>query len=70
MTYQQRELITISALASIEGLESQLKAHIGIGKNTGITDHQLIQSAELIAKTVNLCQAEIFRKIINENSLK
>ncbi|WP_312395189.1 carboxymuconolactone decarboxylase family protein [Chryseobacterium sp.] len=70
LTYQQRELITISALASIEGLESQLKAHIGIGKNTGITDHQLIQSAELIAKTVNLSQAEIFRKIINENSLK
>ncbi|MEN4760436.1 carboxymuconolactone decarboxylase family protein [Chryseobacterium sp. C39-AII1] len=70
LTYQQRELITISALASIEGLESQLKAHIGIGKNTGITDHQLIQSAELIARTVNLSQAEIFRKIINENSLK
>ncbi|WP_267403108.1 MULTISPECIES: carboxymuconolactone decarboxylase family protein [unclassified Chryseobacterium] len=70
LTYQQRELITISALASIEGLESQLKAHIGIGKNTGIADHQLIQSAELISKTVNPSQAEIFRKIINENSLK
>lgn len=61
LSFQQRELVTISALASIEGLESQLKSHIGIGKNTGITEEQLIQAADIIENTINKTQANTIR---------
>ncbi|WP_211220704.1 carboxymuconolactone decarboxylase family protein [Dyadobacter beijingensis] len=43
LTYQQRELATISALAAMTGLESQLKSHLSMGANTGLTPNQLTQ---------------------------
>jgi alkylhydroperoxidase/carboxymuconolactone decarboxylase family protein YurZ/quinol monooxygenase YgiN len=64
LTYQQRELVTIAALASMPGVESQLKSHISMGKNTGITDHQLEQLATLIATIVSPSQANTVREII------
>ena len=41
LTYQEREIATISALSSMQGVEPQLKSHIQIGKNTGLTDEQV-----------------------------
>ena len=41
LTYQEREIATISALSSIQGLEAQLNSHIQIGKKTGLTDEQI-----------------------------
>lgn len=41
LSNQEREIATIAALSSIEGVEPQLKAHIEIGKNTGLTDKQI-----------------------------
>ena len=35
LSNKEREIATIAALSSIEGVDSQLKAHIQIGKNTG-----------------------------------
>ncbi|WP_053058246.1 carboxymuconolactone decarboxylase family protein [Pedobacter sp. BMA] len=40
LTFQDRELITISTLATLSGVESQLQAHIGMGMNTGMTEEQ------------------------------
>ncbi len=65
LSFQQRELITISALASMEGVESQLQAHLNMGKNTGITEEQLFQISDLIQNTVNKAQAEAMRETIN-----
>ncbi|MDW9382777.1 carboxymuconolactone decarboxylase family protein [Chryseobacterium sp. JV558] len=66
LTYQQRELVTISALASLDGVEGQLQSHINIGKNTGITENQLGQLADLIQESVSKTQANTVRKIIGE----
>lgn len=66
LNYQQRELVTISALASMPGVESQLQSHINIGKNTGITEIQLAQLAVLIEKSVSKTQANTVRKIIGK----
>lgn len=66
LNYQQRELVTISALASLSGVESQLQSHIKIGKNTGITDNQLEQLADLIQESVSKTQANTVRKIIGK----
>lgn len=41
LTNQEREIATISALASMQGVDAQLNAHIQIGKNTGLNDNQI-----------------------------
>lgn len=52
LDYQYRELVTISALASIEGVESQLKSHIMIATNVGLSEAQLTEMATLLGMTV------------------
>lgn len=41
LDYQSRELATISALASMEGVNPQLQSHFSVGLNTGLTEAQL-----------------------------
>ena len=66
LNFRQRELVTISALATMTGVEPQLQAHITMGKNTGITDVQLEQLAEVIETKINRTQANTVRKIIGK----
>ncbi|WP_243699242.1 carboxymuconolactone decarboxylase family protein [Flavobacterium hiemivividum] len=64
LNFQQRELVTIAALSAMQGVESQLKSHVGMGKNTGITDEQLKEVADLIEKNIDRTQANILRNMI------
>lgn len=41
LDYRTRELVTVAALASMDGVNPQLQAHIGISKNAGVTDDEL-----------------------------
>ena len=41
LTYADRELVTVSALSGLEGVEPQLKAHIAGARNMGVTEEQL-----------------------------
>ena len=41
LTYADRELVTVSALSGLEGVEPQLKAHIVGARNMGVTEEQL-----------------------------
>ncbi|MCC7349418.1 MAG: carboxymuconolactone decarboxylase family protein [Phycisphaerales bacterium] len=41
LDWKTRELATIAALAAMEGVESQLKSHIAIGKHNGLSDAQI-----------------------------
>lgn len=66
LTFQQRELVTIAALASMSGTEGQLQAHIGMGMNTGLTENQLIQAFDLIEKHIGRKQADIARKVLSK----
>ncbi|MGN0902843.1 MAG: carboxymuconolactone decarboxylase family protein, partial [Succinivibrio sp.] len=38
LSYKEREIATISALSSMNGVDSQLRSHIICGKNTGLSD--------------------------------
>jgi len=69
LTYRQRELVTIAALSAMPGVEAQLQAHIKMGMNTGITDDQLAQVAEQIAKHVSPVQANILNKLIGISAI-
>jgi 4-carboxymuconolactone decarboxylase len=62
LTYQERELGTISALAAMPGVESQLESHISIGMNTGLTESQLKQVFDLIEQNISQEQASTARK--------
>ncbi|WP_421945006.1 carboxymuconolactone decarboxylase family protein [Pedobacter sp.] len=65
LTYQQRELVTISALAAMQGVESQLQSHVKMGMNTGITQTQLIEVAKQIEKHVSRTQANSLRNVLS-----
>ncbi|MBQ7698215.1 MAG: carboxymuconolactone decarboxylase family protein [Paludibacteraceae bacterium] len=41
LTYADRELVTVSALSGLQGVEPQLKAHIAGARNMGVTEKQL-----------------------------
>ena len=62
LTYEERELATISALASMPGVESQLESHLGFGMNVGLTENQLSEAFALIEKNISQSQAETARK--------
>lgn len=47
LTNQEREIATIAALSSMQGVESQLKSHIQCGKNTGLSDKQINEILDL-----------------------
>lgn len=66
LTYQQRELVTISALAAMPGVTSQLQAHLKMGMNTGLTELQLVQAAGLIETFVSRTQANSLRKLLSK----
>jgi alkylhydroperoxidase/carboxymuconolactone decarboxylase family protein YurZ len=61
LNYQQRELVTISALAAMPGVESQLASHLSMGMNTGLAESGLKQVFDLIEKNINKQQAETAR---------
>jgi 4-carboxymuconolactone decarboxylase len=52
LDYQSREIATVSTLASLDGVDSQLKAHIGIASNAGLTETQIRELAAVLRQTV------------------
>ncbi len=66
LSYQHRELVTISALASMPGVEPQLQAHISMGINTGITKMQLMEVFSLIEESINKTQADTARSVLSK----
>jgi 4-carboxymuconolactone decarboxylase len=64
LTYQQRELVTIAALAAMQGVAPQLQAHLIMGMNTGLTKIQLNEAFSLIETHIGKQQAEIAKNIL------
>ena len=72
LTYADRELITVSALAGLGGVEPQLKAHIAGARNMGVTEEQL--QGIVVALTTNSlfteagCLAKAYDELSTHNS--
>jgi alkylhydroperoxidase/carboxymuconolactone decarboxylase family protein YurZ len=64
LTFQQRELVTVSALAAMRGVASQLQAHIGMAMNTGLTEAQFSEAFQIIGQVVNKTQEDIARETL------
>ncbi len=52
LTFQERELATIAALASMPGLDGPLTFHLGAAMNTGLTENQMKAFVSVIKNRV------------------
>lgn len=66
ISWQMREIATIAMLAAIDGVESQLKSHIGIGMNIKLTENQLHILADTLAKDVSKESGERVRVALKQ----
>lgn len=64
LTYPQRELATISVLASIGSVEPMLQSHMKICLNVGLSPDQLEQFIGLIQSTIGSKEANAAKKIL------
>ncbi len=64
LTYRQRELVTISSLASMTGVDSQLQFHMGAGLQVGLSEAQLSGLISLIETSVSKQQADIAQQVL------
>lgn len=66
LTYAERELVTISVLSSIGGVEPMLHAHLNICLNVGLTPGQLNEFVGIIKSTVGKKEAIDAQAVLNE----
>jgi quercetin dioxygenase-like cupin family protein/alkylhydroperoxidase/carboxymuconolactone decarboxylase family protein YurZ len=66
LTYAQRELVTVSTLISIDGVEPMLNAHMNLCLNVGISPEQLKQLITLIEVNVDKSAADSAKVVFNE----
>ena len=72
LDFQSREVTTISALASMEGVNSQLQSHFNIGFNTGLTEAQMRGLISVLGAKVGKKEAdnanEILGKVLSDRA--
>jgi len=66
LTYAQRELVTVSVIASLGGLEPMLNSHMNLSMNVGITPAQLQQIINIIEVNVSKENADAAKAVLNE----
>ena len=66
LTYAERELVTISVLSSIGGVEPLLNSHMKICLNVGLTPEKLQQFVKVIKSTTGKKEAQAARKELDE----
>lgn len=66
LTYAERELVTVSALSAIDGLEPQLKAHVSGARNMGVTDEELHAIPQALGEGVGETEAYRAGKAVSE----
>jgi alkylhydroperoxidase/carboxymuconolactone decarboxylase family protein YurZ len=72
LDFRSREIATISALASMGGVNSQLQAHFTIGFNTGLTEAQMRSLISVLEARVGKKESdnanEIFSKVLSNRA--
>lgn len=53
LDWQSREIATVSMLAAMTGVQSQLQSHVRISLNTGLTLEQLTELGQLLAEQIS-----------------
>lgn len=70
LDFKTREIITISALASLGGVEPQLRGHFNVGLNTGLTEAQLKNIVSVLRSKVGSNEGnsanEVLQSVLNK----
>ena len=66
LTYMERELVTVSVLSSIGGVEPMLRSHFNLCLNVGLTPDQLQQFVAVIKSTVGKKEAKAAQQVLDE----
>jgi quercetin dioxygenase-like cupin family protein/alkylhydroperoxidase/carboxymuconolactone decarboxylase family protein YurZ len=66
LTHQERELVTISILAAMTGTEAQLKTHLRISMNMGLSKTQLEDYVATLGQKVSAESAERAHATLND----
>jgi 4-carboxymuconolactone decarboxylase len=66
LDFKSREIATISALASMEGVNSQLQAHFNLGFNTGLTEDQMNGIISVLADKVGKKEADNASEVLGK----
>lgn len=64
LDYRTRELVTVAALASMDGVNPQLQSHIGISKNVGVTDDELNGTIEVLKDKLGFEKANNIKQFL------
>jgi len=66
LSYPERELVTISVLSSIGGVEPMLRSHLNICLNVGLMPSQLQQFVNIIKSTAGEKEAKAAQSVLDE----
>ncbi|AIF50300.1 carboxymuconolactone decarboxylase family protein [Pelosinus sp. UFO1] len=66
LDFQSRELATISALSSMEGVNSQLQSHFNVGFNVGLTEMQMRSLISVLEANVGKKEADNATAVLNK----
>lgn len=64
LDFKTREIVTIAALASLRGAESQLRSHLNVGMYNGLTEAQLKQIIAIIQTKVGTEEGAEANKVL------
>lgn len=66
LSYTERELVTVSVLSSIGGVEPMLQSHFKICMNVGLTKNQLEQFVDIVKSTIGKKEGKAAQKVLGE----
>jgi alkylhydroperoxidase/carboxymuconolactone decarboxylase family protein YurZ len=66
LDFQGREIATISALANMKGVNSQLQSHFSVGLNVGLTEAQMRSLISVLEAKVGKKEADNANEILSE----
>ncbi len=74
LDFKTRELVTISALAALGGVENQLRSHLNVGMHNGLNESQLYNLVSVLKSKVGNKESdltnEILKSILNNTHAK
>lgn len=70
LDYQTREMVTIAALASMDGVDSQLMSHYLVGLNVGLTSDQIMGIVSVLETYIGHEKTQKAYQLLNETLRK
>ncbi len=66
LSHKDREIATVSALGAMQGVESQLRAHMISALTIGVSDSQVQQIINILGQTVGGEEGQTAQKVYND----